>query len=73
LASAACTNRLHAGNSTSATVSGLATNVVCYFSVVASRAAGQESPSLRTGAPAVGSELVEPTELDIQFKGGGLR
>ena len=44
LASDACTNRLDVGNSTNTSVSGLATGMAYYFSVVAYGAAGQEGP-----------------------------
>ncbi|MGO8927524.1 MAG: beta strand repeat-containing protein [Limisphaerales bacterium] len=44
LASGACTNLLDAGNSTNATVAGMATNVTYYFTIVAYDAAGDESP-----------------------------
>ena len=44
LASDACTNRLDVGNSTNTSVSGLATGMAYYFSVVAYGAAGQEAP-----------------------------
>ncbi|MGD0261291.1 MAG: fibronectin type III domain-containing protein [Verrucomicrobiota bacterium] len=44
LSSDACTNLLDAGDSTSATVAGLATNAAYYFSVVAYDSMGDESP-----------------------------
>src|ERR1035437_6759752 len=43
LASGDCTNQLDAGNETSATVGGLATNVMYYFTVTAYDSAGDES------------------------------
>jgi hypothetical protein len=72
LASGVCTNLLDAGNSTSATVAGLATNVTYYFSVV-TYGAGTESPPSNEIAYAVpgGSPAAVGPKLGIGFGGTG--
>ena len=72
MASSACTNLLDAGNSTSATVAGLATNVTYYFSVV-TYGAGPESPLSNEIAYAVpgGPPAAVGPALGIGFAAAG--
>jgi hypothetical protein len=73
LASGLCTNLLDAGNSTSVTVAGLATNVTYYFTIVTYDAAGDESPPSNeiTYAVPVGSPPAVGPALSIGFAGAG--
>jgi hypothetical protein len=73
LASGVCTNLLDAGNSTSATVAGLATNVTYYFTIVTYDAAGDESPpsnEITYAVPVAAPAPVGPG-LGIGFAGAG--
>jgi len=72
LASGVCTNLLDVGNSTSATVAGLATNVTYYFNVVTYGAGSQSPPSNEIAyAVPVGSPAPVGPELAIGFGGTG--
>jgi hypothetical protein len=70
-ASGACTNLLDAGNSTSAIIAGLATNVTYFFTVVTYDAASNESPPSNEIAylVPVGSPAAVGPRLSIGFRG----